>query len=72
MKVEIYFSHSFVNVDSPISKIKGQGYAADLNASSKTTTKKMYEKGWRLTHAVKTAQSAQLESFNFLLIFEKE
>jgi hypothetical protein len=72
MKVEIYFSHSFVNIDSPIFKIKGDGSSADVNASSKTTAKKMYEKGWRLAHAVKTAQSAQLESFNFLLIFEKK
>jgi|TARA_Y100000310_G_scaffold275706_1_gene292388 hypothetical protein len=71
MKVDIYFTHSFVNVDSPIMKIKGQGSAADTSASTKTTTKEMYEKGWRLAHAVKTAQSAQLESFNFLLIFEK-
>jgi hypothetical protein len=31
----------------------------------------MIKDGWRLAHAIKTAQSAQLESFNFLHIFEK-
>jgi hypothetical protein len=31
----------------------------------------MLQKGWKLAHAIKTAGSAQLESFNFLLIFEK-
>jgi hypothetical protein len=31
----------------------------------------MISNGWRLSHAIKTSQSAQLESFNFLLIFEK-
>jgi hypothetical protein len=32
----------------------------------------MIKDGWRLAHAIKTAQSAQLESFNFLHIFEKK
>jgi len=71
MQIDIYFSHSFVNETSEISKIKGQGAAADVDHSTTTTAKKMYESGWKLSHAIKTAQSAQLESFNFHLIFEK-
>lgn len=71
MQIEIYFSHSFVNETSEISKIQGQGLTAMVDDSTTTTAKKMYENGWKLAHAIKTAQSAQLESFNFLLIFEK-
>jgi hypothetical protein len=40
--------------------------------TSATTVKELTKKGWRLSHAVKTSQSAQLESFNFLLVFEKD
>ena len=71
MQIEIYFTHSFVNETSEISKIKVSSLGTDLDDSTTTTAKKMYENGWRLSHAIKTAQSAQLESFNFLLIFEK-
>tara|TARA_B100000780_G_C20907247_1_gene361125 strand:+ start:384 stop:599 length:216 start_codon:yes stop_codon:yes gene_type:complete len=71
MQIEIYFTHSFVNETSEISKIKVSSLGTDLDYSTTTTAKKMYENGWRLSHAIKTAQSAQLESFNFLLIFEK-
>ena len=70
MEIEIYFSYSFLNADSPINKIKGQGELAAVEEST-TTASKMYKKGWKLVHAVKTSQSAQLESFNFLLVFEK-
>jgi hypothetical protein len=71
MKIEIYFSHSLVNVDSEIHKIKGS-YKPAIDADSKTTVNKMCKDGWRLAHAIKTSQSAQFESFNFLLIFEKD
>ena len=40
----LFFSYSLVNESSPIYQMKGQGYSADVNASSKTTAKKMYEK----------------------------
>ena len=70
MEIEIYFSYSFLNADSPIHKIKGQGELAAVEEST-TTASKMDKKGWKLVHAVKTSQSAQLESFNFLLVFEK-
>jgi hypothetical protein len=93
MQIEIYFSHSFINENSEIYKIRGQD--ANTNAldvlgainlvksnsssdapktkglSTPTTAVKMYKDGWKLAHAIKTSQSAQLESFNFLLIFEK-
>ena len=68
MEIEIYFSHSFVNVNSDIYKITDD---KDFDQKSKTSAKKMYSKGWKLAHAIKTSQSAQLEDFNFLLIFEK-
>jgi len=71
MEISIYFSHSFVNEKSPISKIGGQGELAYVDDKTETTTQAMIKDGWRLAHAIKTAQSAQLESFNFLLIFEK-
>jgi hypothetical protein len=71
MEISIYFSHSFVNENSNIYKIVGQGAAAQLDESTKSTPIQLIQQGWRLTHAIKTAQSAQLESFNFLLIFEK-
>ena len=67
MEIEIYFSYSFVNVNSDICKVKD----TTPDEKSKTSAKKMYSKGWRLAHAIKTSQSAQLEAFNFLLIFEK-
>ena len=71
MEISIYFSHSFVNELSPIHKIDGQGSSAFVDENTQTNTLEMIKKGWRLTHAIKTAQSAQLESFNFLLIFER-
>ena len=52
-------------------KIKGQGDSAEMDYTTKITVSQMYKDGWKLAHAVKTSQSAQLESFNFLLIFEK-
>lgn len=71
MEITIYFSHSFVNESSPIYKITGSGSLAYVNEKTSTTALDMIKNGWRLSHAVKTSQSAQLESFNFLLIFEK-
>lgn len=71
MEISIYFSHSFVNENSPIHKINGQGSGAYVDESTETTASKMINQGWKLSHAIKTSQSAQLESFNFLLIFEK-
>ena len=43
----------------------------NINEKTTTTALDMIKTGWRLSHAIKTSQSAQLESFNFLLIFEK-
>ena len=71
MEISIYFSHSFVNENSPIHKIAGQGALAYVDENTVTTTLNMIKQGWKLAHAIKTAQSAQLESFNFLLVFEK-
>ena len=71
MEITIYFSHSFVNESSPIYKISGDDILASVDESTTTTALEMIKNGWRLSHAIKTSQSAQLESFNFLLIFEK-
>jgi hypothetical protein len=71
MEITIYFSHSFVNESSPIYKITGNDALASVNEKTTTTALDMIKTGWRLSHAIKTSQSAQLESFNFLLIFEK-
>lgn len=71
MKIEVYFCHSFVSVDSTMYKVKDNAYKPQIVESSAKKVKDMINEGWRLSHAIKTAQSAQLESFNFLLIFEK-
>jgi hypothetical protein len=71
MDITIYFSHSFVNEKSPIHKVVGQGESAFIDETTETTAHALIQQGWTLAHAVKTSQSAQLESFNFLLIFEK-
>tara|TARA_B110000305_G_C19376330_1_gene607195 strand:+ start:332 stop:547 length:216 start_codon:yes stop_codon:yes gene_type:complete len=71
MEIEIYFSHSFVSVNSKIYKVKDSAYKPELIESSAKRVKDMIDKGWKLSHAIKTSQSAQFESFNFLLIFEK-
>jgi|TARA_B100000530_G_C15862217_1_gene449799 hypothetical protein len=72
MQISIYFSYSFVNENSPIHKVTGQGASAMADPGSETTAKALCDDGWTLAHAIKTAQSAQLDSFNFLLIFEKK
>jgi len=72
MRVEIYFSHSFLNEQSSIFKIQGRNEYADIDESTETTASNMYANGWMLKHAIKTSGSAQLEDFNFLLIFEKD
>jgi hypothetical protein len=71
MQIEVYFSHSFVSVNSTIYKVKDSPYKPQIIESSAKKVKDMIDDGWKLSHAIKTAQSAQLESFNFLLIFEK-
>ena len=77
MQIEIYYSNCFINETSEISKIKEEDvYDIEvlvpvLDPSTTTTVKKMYENGWKLSNAIKTAQSAQMKDFNFLLIFEK-
>ena len=71
MDIQIYFSYSFVSVDSIMYKVNDDGENQNLDESSATTLAKLNKDGWRLAHAIKTAQSAQLDSFNFLLIFEK-
>jgi len=72
MQIEVYFSYSFVSPNSTIYKVKDSTYKPEIIESSSTTVKDVLSKGWRLSHAIKTSQSAQLESFNFILIFEKE
>ncbi len=72
MKIEVFFSHSFTSADSAIYKVKSiNDKFHKIDESTKTTANKMVAKGWKLSHAIKTSQSAQFESFNFLLIFEK-
>lgn len=71
MKIEVYFSHSFVSPKSSIYKVK-PGLYPTIIQESETDTEALIKAGWSLRHAIKTSQSAQLESFNFLLIFEKE
>ena len=71
MKIEVYFSHSFVSPKSSIYRVK-PGFSPSIIEESVTDTEALIKSGWSLKHAIKTSQSAQLESFNFLLIFEKE
>lgn len=71
MNIAIYFCHSFVSPTSEIHKIDETSGSPQVDYSTSTTTQEMLNKGWKLAHAIKTAGSAQLESFNFLLIFEK-
>ena len=72
MQIEVYFSYSFVSPSSTIYKVKDSAIKPSVIETSATTVKDLTKKGWRLSHAVKTSQSAQLESFNFLLVFEKD
>lgn len=71
MEIAIYFCHSFVSPKSKIHKIDESTGSPEVDYSSATNTENMLQNGWKLAHAIKTAGSAQLESFNFLLIFEK-
>lgn len=71
MEIAIYFSLSFVSIQSKIYRIDDSTGTAEIDYSTATTTEDMVQNGWKLAHAVKTAGSAQLDSFNFLLIFEK-
>jgi hypothetical protein len=71
MEISIYFCHSFVSPKSSIYKINESTGEPEVDYASATTAEEMLQKGWKLAHAIKTAGSAQLESFNFLLIFEK-
>ena len=70
MNIQMFFCRSFVNPDSPLSKIEGQGDAAQLVDTDKSYAS-LAADGWKLAHAIKTSGSAQLNAFNFLLIFEK-
>ncbi|MDA9362242.1 hypothetical protein N9R28_00920 [Flavobacteriaceae bacterium] len=72
MQIEVYFSYSFVSPNSTIYKVKDSSIKPSIIETSATTLKDLTKKGWRLGHAIKTSQSAQLESFNFLLVLEKE
>lgn len=71
MEISIYFCHSFVSPQSSIHKISESTGSPEVDYTTATTTQEMLQNGWELAHAIKTAGSAQLESFNFLLIFEK-
>jgi len=71
MEISIYFTYSFVSTDSKLYKVDESSGSPSLIHSSETTPQALINDGWRLAHAIKTAQSAQMESFNFLLVFEK-
>jgi hypothetical protein len=71
MEISIYFSYCFVSLDSKLYKVDESSEKPSLIQSSVTTPQELINQGWRLAHAIKTAQSAQMESFNFLLVFEK-
>ncbi len=71
MDVQIYFSYSFVSTESKMYKVNDNLNPPQIDDTTETTAKALIDQGWRLAHAIKTSQSAQLESFNFLLIFEK-
>ena len=70
VNIQMFFCRSFVNPESPLSKIEGQGDAAELVDTTHTYASLAAE-GWNLAHAIKTSGSAQLNAFNFLLIFQK-
>jgi len=71
MQISIFFCYSFVSPQSKILKVEDNNGSPFLLEDSATTVESVINDGWRLSHAIKTSQSAQLESFNFLLIFEK-
>lgn len=71
MEVSMYFSYSFVSLESKLYKVDESSGSPHLIPESVTTPQQLIQEGWKLAHAIKTAQSAQMESFNFLLIFEK-
>jgi len=40
MKIEVYFTHSFLNDESEMYKIKGQGDSAEIDYTTKITVSK--------------------------------
>jgi len=67
--IRVYFSYSFVNENSELFLIDPENNS--VIQSSVTTPHKLYHEGYRLKDVDKTGQSAQLDSFNFNLRFQK-
>lgn len=66
----VYFSHSFVSERSDLYLIHSLNN--QIIESSLTNAEKLYSEGFRIIDIDKTGQSAQLESFNFIIRFSKE
>jgi len=69
-KERVYFSHSFVSEKSKLYLINSP--SNQIIESSSTNAEKLYSEGFRIIDIDKTGQSAQLESFNFVIRFSKE
>lgn len=65
----IYFSYSFVSEDSDIYMIDSDNNR--ILEETKTTANKLYSEGFIIEDIDKTGQSAQLNSFNFVIRFSK-
>ena len=65
----VYFSYSFVSEDSYIYMIDSDNNR--ILEESKTTANKLYSEGFIIEDIDKTGQSAQLDSFNFVIRFSK-
>jgi len=65
----VYFSYSFVSEDSDIYMIDSDNNR--ILEESKTTANKLYSEGFIIEDIDKTGQSAQLDSFNFVIRFSK-
>ena len=64
LAILIRLKYNFIHYN-PFPKVESSTIK-EFILETKTSAKKMYSKGWRLAHAIKTSQSAQLDSFNFL------
>ena len=66
----VYFSHSFVSEKSKLYLINSP--SNQIIESSSTNALKLYSEGFRIIDIDKTGQSAQLDSFNFVIRFSKQ
>ena len=65
----VYFSHSFVSEKSKLYLINSLNNK--IIEGSLTSAENLYSDGFRIVDIDKTGQSAQLESFNFIIRFSK-